>query len=246
MERVKKEVVFESQTDAIPRNLVEEVVERMLARKLPPFLQGNLGAHFQQVETLTSKVDSLGSLLSGLAQKVEAHGMDPLQQNAPKEFVQRVEAIKRRVGGLEVEMSKVPPVLASHQNYFLGLRKGVESLGKQVEHHSLLVQRGQMEVESVRVWTRGAGQKLEEIGLAQRKLGGQVDAFERKVDVLFQHDKAQLNQVCEGVDSALQQVGCSLQNVQSQIGRLEKEQPIAPPGPSSSVGGRQKDPSSTR
>ena len=131
-------------------------------------------------------------------------------------------------------MSKVPPVLASHQNYFLGLRKGVEVLGKQVEHHSLLVQRGQMEVESVRVWTRGAGQKLEEIGLAQRKLGGQVDAFERKVDALFQHEKAQLNQICEGVDSALQQVGCSLQNVQSKIGRLEKEQPIAPPGPSSS------------
>ena len=38
--------------------------------------------------------------------------MDPLQQNAPKEIVQRVEAIERRVGGLEVEMSKVPPVLA--------------------------------------------------------------------------------------------------------------------------------------
>ena len=116
--------MFESQTTAIPHNLVEDVVESMLARKLPPFLQGNLGAHFQQVETLTNKVDSLGSLLSGVAQKVEAHGIDPLQQNTPKEIVQRVEAIERRVGGLEVEMSKVPPVLASHQNYFLGLRKG--------------------------------------------------------------------------------------------------------------------------
>ena len=72
---------------------------------------------------------------------------------------------------------------------------------------------------------------MEEVGQAQRKLGGRVE--ERKVDTLRRHEDLQVSQMAEGVCGTLQPRGLSLQEVQAKNRSPEKGEPkAAPPGPS--------------
>ena len=149
MDRLKPEVTTCQTNPVVSPKFFEEMVERALAQKLPQHLR-QVETLTSQVETLSAQVENMGRLLSTLAPKVETFGQEVVQANFPEKIMPTVEAVARRVGGLEFEVAKVPQVLLSHQNYLLGLRKGVEVLGKQVEQQMVVVKRGQLEVESLR------------------------------------------------------------------------------------------------
>jgi len=226
--RLKREVVAEMQenlhnmarqaqySQELTPILVEQTVERILQQRLPTLIPIQFQGDLQKIEVLTSKVEVLEGIarrmtaLENLLPRVVALESGGQRVGAIGVPAQAVEALEIKVGGLQTELAKTPPILASHQNHVLALRKGVEILGRRTDQQGELVQRGQTEVENFREWKRGAEQKIGDLDLGTRTVASQLGALEKKLATTLAHEKLERRQTLEVLDDSLQQVARAL------------------------------------